>query len=321
VLGYLLDLARAHAPSREPVMVHAPKNEHQELRQLAGVAGHDRVAFVDRAPHSDAALLRTDCLYDSARLRRALRAGRGLESAIVWRLDRPELLAAAGDELARRLSYQPLGKYWAFPLAKWIAERLCATAVRPNVLTLSSGALLLVAAGVLALSADQWLWRLTVSLSLAAALILDTADGRLARLQGTSSSFGRWLDQVCDELADMALHIAIAWAAFCRDAHPVWLVSGMMYAAGKYLFLVQSLLGRELEGEKSSPAAIRGGDRPRGRDRLISLARLMGHADLRWHLWIVLSAIGRLDVALVAYAGYFPLRAIAAAIRKGVRYA
>ena len=59
-----------------------------------------------------------------------------------------------------------------------------------------------------------------VALCLALALVLDTADGRLARLQGTCSAFGRWLDQVLDELADLALHAAIAWAAFVRDGQP-----------------------------------------------------------------------------------------------------
>jgi hypothetical protein len=49
--------------------------------------------------------------------------------------------------------------------------------------------------------------------------------------------------------------------------------------------------------------------------------RLIGHADIRWHLWIALAAVGRLDLALAAYAGYYPLRAFTGAVRKGVRHA
>ena len=45
-------------------------------------------------------------------------------------------------------------------------------------------------------------------------------------------------------------------------------------------------------------------------DRLAGLVRLIGHADVRWHLWIVLALVGRLDVALAAYAVYFPVRAV-----------
>ena len=59
-------------------------------------------------------------------------------------------------------------------------------------------------------------------------------------------------------------------------------------------------------------------DSARGVSRLIELVRFIGHADLRWHLWIVLAALGRLDVALVAYAAYFPARCLAMLARKAV---
>ncbi len=108
----------------------------------------------------------------------------------------------------------------------------------------------------------------------------------------------------------------------------IWLALGILYASGKYLFLVQSLLGDELEREGSEAASqpaslaqralgIRGG----GIGRLAALGRMIGHADLRWHLWVVLAVAGRLDVALLVYACYFPARALAGAIRKAVRYA
>jgi hypothetical protein len=42
---------------------------------------------------------------------------------------------------------------------------------------------------------------------------------------------------------------------------------------------------------------------------------------VRWHLWIALAALGRLDGALAAYAIYFPARALAGAIRKAGRHA
>jgi hypothetical protein len=46
----------------------------------------------------------------------------------------------------------------------------------------------------------------------------------------------------------------------------------------------------------------------------------LGHADVRWHLWIVLAALGRLDAALVAYAVYYPARSLAGAFRKAARH-
>ena len=278
---------------------------------------------------ADAAVLRTDRLYDAATAR-GLRRGRSPESAVMWRLDRPESLAAAEEELTRRLTYQPLGKYWAFPLAEWLAERLCPTSIRPNALTIAAAALMLSAAGLTAALGNGWIERSAVALCLSLSLVLDTADGRLARLQGTCSALGRWLDQVLDELADLTLHAAIAWAAFVRDGRPMWLVLGILYASGKYLFLIQSLLGDELERGLSEPAApALSPDRGTGRGqgsvvavRLAEVVRLVGHADVRWHLWIVLAALaGRLDFALAVYACYFAARALGGAVRKGVRYA
>lgn len=227
-------------------------DEHARLRDLALSERPDRVVFVNGPTRADAAVLRTDRLYDRGRLRRGLRRGRSPESAVLWRLDQPEALSSAEDELTRRVSYQPLGKYWAFPIARRLAELLCPTSIRPNALTLASGGLMLAAALVVAFGpGNGWIERIVVALGLALALILDTADGRLARLQGTRSALGQWLDQVLDELADMALHAAIAWSAFSRDGQPVWLLLGMLYASGKYLFVVQSLLGEEARTDQS----------------------------------------------------------------------
>ncbi|MFI5457882.1 MAG: CDP-alcohol phosphatidyltransferase family protein [Isosphaerales bacterium] len=327
VLGHLLDLAVELASSSEPVVVHAREEEHRQLRELAGGPHHSSVVFVCGPPRADAAVLRTDCFYDAARLRRGLRRGRSPESAVMWRLDRPGSLATAEEELTRRLTYQPLGKYWAFPLAERLAERLCPTSIRPNALTLATAALMLSAAGLTGFGANGWIERLAVALCLSLSLVLDTADGRLARLQGTSSALGRWLDQVLDELADLALHAAIAWAAFVRDGRPIWLALGILYASGKYLFLIQSLFGNELErawGEAPAESPDRGPGHGWGSgavERLAGVVRTIGHADVRWHLWIVLGLVGRLDVALAVYASYFAARAVGGAVRKGVRYA
>ncbi len=329
VLDHLLEVADQLAPGPEPLVVHAREEEHARLRELSGRSVGRGVQLVCGPPRADAAVLRTDRYYDARRLKRGLRRGRSPESAVLWRLDRPETLALAEEELTRRRSYQPLGKYWAFPVAERLAEWLRPSAVRPNAVTLASAGLMLSGAAVVSAGYSGWLARIAVAICLAVALVLDTADGRLARLQGTSSAFGRWLDQVLDELADMVLHAAIAWAAFCRDNQPGWLMLGMLYASSKYLFQVQSLLGEELErGMKRAPDS--GGTSAAGakrglaaglRSHLTALVRLIGHADLRWHLWIALGFLGRLELALLGYAVYFALRATGGAVRKGVRYA
>ncbi len=175
---------------------------------------------------------------------------------------------------------------------RWLARRLQPTAVRPNGVTLASGALVLLAAGLIALRPDvDLVVHLATAFCLALALVLDTADGHLARLQGTSSDFGRWLDANLDECGDMLLHAAVAWSVFVRTDQPAWLLLGMLYGMGKYVFFV---------GNETWPA--KGHDSTDFRTRssfhacapvetVRTLAHWIGHADIRLHLWIVLAAL------------------------------
>ncbi len=315
VLERLLDLASAAIDPGEPIQVHAREEDHRQLRLLAAHPHPGGVIFVSGAPPSGVVVLESSRIYDPKRLSRRLGRGQSPDMAVIWRLDRPETLAAAEDELRRRATYQPLGSYWAFPLADWLTARLVSTRVRPTLLTLIAAFLMLGGAALVAMESST---HLAIAGMLALALVLDTADGRLARLQGTASAFGRWLDQVLDELADLTLHAAIAWAAFRAHGEHGWLLLGILYASGKYLFLTQSLLGEELEASLSRSAQP---DQDAGPASLPArMIRLAGHADVRWHLWIVLSALGRLELALLAYALYFPARAMAGMVRKGVRH-
>jgi hypothetical protein len=315
VLAHLLD--QALALSATPVAVHARLDEHRRLQDLLGDRPPERVVFRTGPPPEGSAILRADRLYDASRLRRALRRGHDPEAAAIWRLDHPQGLFGAEDELVRRQSYQPLGRYWALVPARGLARALCPTRVRPNALTLASGLLVLGAAAVVAWLPAGLPARAATAVALALALVLDTADGHLARLQGTASEFGRWLDAGLDELGDMALHAAVAWAAFLRDAHPAWLLLGMSYGMGKYLFM----FGNGAWEQGAAPRSDLSQDparRPVPAGPLASFVRLAGHADVRWHVWILLAFFGRLDVALVAYSAYYPARAFARAVRKAV---
>ncbi|MEO6808766.1 MAG: CDP-alcohol phosphatidyltransferase family protein [Isosphaeraceae bacterium] len=314
VLAHLVELAGALGAGS--VAVHARVDDHARYRGLVDPDQRVSVVFATGPPPEGSAVLRTDRLYDEARLRKALRRGRDPESAVVWRLDRPSSLAGADAELIRRRTYQPLGRFWALGPARQLARRLQPTSVRPNGLTAASGLLMLVGASIVAFADQKGVACWATALVLALALVLDTADGHLARLQGTASDFGRWLDACLDELGDMALHAAIAWAAFVRDAHPGWLLLGMAYAMGKYLFVVSNAAWPTSGGSGAEPGAV--ASRPGILRRMI---HGIGHADVRWHLWIVLAALGRLDAALAAYALYFPARSIAGAWRKMTHHA
>lgn len=320
VLAHLLEASRPW--SEGPVSVHARIDDHGFLRGIVPEIDSDSMVLMTGPPPEGAVVLRTDRLYDPRRLGRVVRGGRDPESAVIWRLDRPMALDAADDELRRRRSYQPIGRFWALTPARAIARALSPTAVRPNAVTLAAAGLVLGSSAIVAFGGNGLVARLVSAIGLAIGLVLDTADGHLARLQGTASDFGRWLDSVLDELGDMALHAAIAWSCFTESGKPGWLVAGMFYAMSKYLFhfgnsAAESVLAGEVSSEPASlPADSRGAF---GRARAV--VRMLGHADLRWHLWIVLAALGRLDLALIGYAAYFGLRAATGAIGKAVRHA
>jgi hypothetical protein len=313
VLDHLLDLAASLPGVSKPVAVHARPDDHLAIASSIAARSPGSFTLAVGPPPENATILRADRLYDPSRLRRALRRGRDPESAVIWRLDRPQALDVAGEELIRRQSYQPLGRYWALEPARWLARSLAPTPVRPNAVTLASGSLML-AASVLVAFPISGVTRFAAAGMMALALVLDTADGHLARLQGTASEFGRWLDSWLDELCDMALHAAIAWSAYTRTGAPAWLLAGMSYAMGKYVFLVGTI------GNTPGEAGDQGTVRAPRRSFVRGAVRLAGHADIRWHLWIALAAADRLDLALAAYAVYFPARALLGAAGKAVRH-
>ncbi len=86
----------------------------------------------------------------------------------------------------------------------------------------------------------------------------------------------------------------------------------MLYGMGKYVFVAGAT--EPDAAEKSDGVSAR---RTAPESWFVGAVRLVGHADVRWHLWIVLAACGRLDAALVGYAAYFPARALLGAAQEG----
>lgn len=315
LIEHLVDLAESVDPRGGPIAIHARQDEHDRLKALLAARPSSRYRLALGPPPENAVILRADRFYDPSRLRRALRRGRDVETAVAWRIDRPQALAGVEVEARRRREYQPLGRFWAARPALAIARALAPTAIRPNHVTIAAGSAMLAAAGMVAFGRTTFAGQLAPALAIAACLILDTADGHLARLQGTASDFGRWLDANLDELGDMALHAATAWSAYARSGHAAWLAIGMAYAAAKYLFAFGTTSAADGMASRGTTALAP----PPGLVR--RAAHLVGHADIRLHLWIVLAAAGRLPWALAAYAAYFAARAAGGALRKAGAHA
>ncbi len=312
VLDHLVELAES--VDGGTIAIHARQEEHERLAELLAARPSQRYRLALGPPPENAAILRADRFYDSAKLKRALRRGIDVESAVIWRIDGVHAIQVASDEVIRRRTYQPLGRFWATRPALALSRALVATRIRPNHLTIAAGLLMLGSAACVAFARGFWLGQIIPAIAMALALVFDTADGHLARLQGTASEFGRWLDASFDELGDMALHGGIAWAAYLHTQNPILLVTGMIYGMSKYLFAfgLQS-------GASNLPAANNTREsQPTG---LRKIAHIVGHADIRWHLWIALALLGRLDLALGFYTIYFMARCVGGVMRKVGAYA
>lgn len=85
--------------------------------------------------------------------------------------------------------------------------------------TLSAAAVLLIAAA----PASPWLGVATAVL-LAAGYVLDSADGQVARLTGSSSLAGEWLDHVVDSVRVPAIHLAVLVGIWQGGRLPEWIV-------------------------------------------------------------------------------------------------
>ena len=79
----------------------------------------------------------------------------------------------------------------------------------PDGVTAASAALSAAGLALVALGPTGPLSGLPIALLLAAGYLLDSADGQLARLTGTGSIAGEWLDHVVDAMRTPALHLAV----------------------------------------------------------------------------------------------------------------
>jgi phosphatidylglycerophosphate synthase len=125
------------------------------------------------------------------------------------------------DEAALRLRRSSraddgfLSTFLVRPLSRRLTRRAVDHGVRPDIVTLCSGLLGLLAAAAYGLAANgsARAWLVTGSVLLLASLVVDCVDGEVARYTRTFSPLGGWLDVGSDRLKEYAVYAGLAAGA------------------------------------------------------------------------------------------------------------
>ena len=114
-----------------------------------------------------------------------------------------------------------ISQYINRPLSRRLSVALSKTPVTPNHITLASFFMGLLGAVGLA-TTDPWFW-IAGGILIQIASIVDGCDGEIARIKLLQSPQGAWLDTVLDRYSDMAVGLAVTFAASqLHDAAWVW---------------------------------------------------------------------------------------------------
>lgn len=113
---------------------------------------------------------------------------------------------------------------------RWLARYVAAGAYRlglsPDQVSLLSFAISTAALAILVLAEPRVPQvGVAVGVLLAVGFVLDSADGQLARLTGTSSPAGEWLDHVLDAVRSPGVHLCVLVVALTDPWSPAWLAA------------------------------------------------------------------------------------------------
>ena len=135
-----------------------------------------------------------------------------------------------------------ISQYLNRPFSRHLSVALSRTPLTPNHITLLSFFMGLLGAVGLA-TTDPWFW-IAGGILIQIASIVDGCDGEIARIKLLQSPQGAWLDTVLDRYADLAIGLAVTFAASqLHDAVWVW-PAGFVATAS---FLTASYVTKEFK--------------------------------------------------------------------------
>ncbi|GAA2336465.1 CDP-alcohol phosphatidyltransferase family protein [Streptomyces violaceusniger] len=144
----------------------------------------------------------------------------------------------------RRITEKKRDAWWtvmlvdpvATPLVRWTARYTRAT---PNQLTW--GAFLVGLGSAACFAQGDWRWLLLGAVLYHVSFIFDCMDGKLARLTGTGSVFGAWLDFVFDRIRVLVCAVALMGGQYARTDDVLYLWLALAVASLDALRYIDSL--------------------------------------------------------------------------------
>jgi phosphatidylglycerophosphate synthase len=133
------------------------------------------------------------------------------------------------DEVRSR-TYKARDAWWTVFLVDPLAGRLVVgtanrSSITPNQITWGALALGLGSAGCF-LMAD-WAWLVAGAVLYHLSFVLDCMDGKIARLKGTGTVLGGWLDYVFDRVRVLTCTLALMWGQFDATGSEFYLILGI----------------------------------------------------------------------------------------------
>lgn len=181
-------------------------------------------------------------VFERVSFLQALKDRKGGQPTVLWTVSGNADLAPACAEWVRN-EWLPLGSDYIKLCAHRIAAWCEPTALTPNHLTIGTFLCALAVLVLLSLNIPYWNW-IAPSLVIFA-VVLDFADGRLARLKKSGTPFGGFLDSVVGDLTEDLCYLGvILQLAFHTDLGAAWAFGlGTLYFFGKY----QAYLGLQYQ--------------------------------------------------------------------------
>ncbi|MFK4762367.1 CDP-alcohol phosphatidyltransferase family protein [Microbacterium sp. ZW T5_45] len=147
-------------------------------------------------------------------------------------------------------------------LARGVAASAAALGLSPNAVSMISAMLSAIGLAIMVVAGPSWWSALITAALLAAGYVFDSADGQVARLTGTSSAAGEWLDHVIDAIRTPTMHLVVAVAVVIHRPDLGWLaVVALIFAVmsvGQFMSqILAEQLVRNSGGEATEATGIR----------------------------------------------------------------